>query len=164
MKKTIITFLFTFLIFTLNAQINDDNNIVYQTDANGKGTNGSIGALTKAIQSGKQIRVGFSMGPVEHWTDAGFLTIFEGEVFAQIEGIFQQAPNVLNEENKIPKIDFASKKDNSWSAIIGTTGVMKMHWDFNKETLLKHLKTKEKVDEYLKSLASAKVATKWAAY
>lgn len=155
---------FTLLVCALNAQTTQDSYVVLQTNEDGQATNGSIDSLIKAIQNGKQIRVGFVMGPIEHWTDAGFLTIYGGEVFAQIDGIFQQAPNILNEENKIPKIDFASKKDNSWSAIIGTTGEMQMYWDLNKEALFKHLKTKKKVDEYIKSLKKANIITKWAAY
>ena len=163
LMREILVFIFLAAMLSVSAQTKKNSNLVYEANSNGERTFGSIDSLTNAIQMGKQIRVGFSMGSVEHWVDAGFLTIYEGHVFAQIEGIFIQTPSI-SRKKKIPKIEFGSKEDDSWAAVIGTTGVLQMHWNINEEKLFKVFKTKTEIDDYLKSLEKLNVDTKWAAF
>ena len=58
---------------------------------------GSKDALRKAFNAGLPLRVGWSLSldddaepEVTHWSDGGFLTQFEGEIFAQLDDIQAQ--------------------------------------------------------------------------
>ena len=65
---------------------------VYHHQPEGKMVSGSKEALLKAIRNGAQVRIYYKMGRVEHLVDADFITIFKGEVFAQIDRIKGQKP------------------------------------------------------------------------
>jgi len=68
--------------------------IVYEADKNGDNISGDINVLIECIKNGKPIRVGWiielkdfdnKIHIIEHWTDAGFLTILNNHAFAQIK-------------------------------------------------------------------------------
>jgi hypothetical protein len=70
-----------------------------QLGADGQVAAGSKEALRAAALRGDPLRVGwrltFGPGPhdfLQHWTDALFVTVFEGETFAQIAPIHRQQP------------------------------------------------------------------------
>jgi len=93
-------FFFTVLIlFTVTSHGSESNNykLLYHQGADTKRIKGSIDELTEAIRDGKQIRLYIRLTSVEHAMDAGFISIFEGNIYAQIDEIQGQR---LNRETK----------------------------------------------------------------
>ena len=90
--------------------------LVYEHDESGNTVSGSREALVSAVQSGKQLRIYIGDRSFGHLADAGFLTVFEGEVFAQFSPIESQAPTTdpLQILFREPGIE--------WRAIIGRNG------------------------------------------
>lgn len=91
--KTIIFALLISFAMTAYGHENKDYQLVYHQGADKKAMSGSIDNLIKAIRDGKQIRLYMDLEFVEHSMDAGFMSIFEGEVYAQIDPIQGQRPN-----------------------------------------------------------------------
>lgn len=67
--------------------------------ADGVVSAGARTAVLEAVRRGAALRVHWSLDPnndgvpeISHWADAGFLSEWQGEVFAQIDDIQQQAP------------------------------------------------------------------------
>jgi len=90
---------------------------VFKNNANGQTVFGNKAQLIDAVRSGYPVRIGWGGNRVEHVTDAQFLTIFEGEVFAQIKSIVGQAPSAINDSVKIK-----FRPENHWTKIAGTNG------------------------------------------
>ena len=90
--------------------------LVYAHDEEGAAVEGSKDELMQAVRNGKPVRVYFAGRTVEHAAEAFFLTIFEGEVFAQIEQINSQRPS-----RDPAKITFR-EPGQEWHMIIGTNG------------------------------------------
>ena len=98
-------------------------------DQGGEVLSGSLDDLVEAVHAGAPIRVGwelaFNMPDEEearrlvHWTDAGFVSTWQGHVFAQIDDIYQQGP-IMDE----PGIHLIPGP-HGWTAILGTTGEMR---------------------------------------
>src|SRR5262245_44172594 len=70
-------------------------------EPDGRASEGSKNALREAFRAGLPLRVGWSLNfdddpeaEVTHWSDGGFLTEFEGEIFAQLADIQAQGPQV----------------------------------------------------------------------
>lgn len=66
-------------------------------ESDGSASRGSKDQLRRAVANGLPIRVGWGLDTnadgvpdLSHWTDAGFVTDFEGEIFAQIPDIQRQ--------------------------------------------------------------------------
>lgn len=98
--------------------------------ADGSVVGGSKDALRRAAAAGQPLRVGWSLDPngdgvpeVAHWADAGFVSEFEGEVFAQIDDIQRQQPIASQRRIQLP----AGRR--RWSAILGSTGTLTGHFD-----------------------------------
>jgi hypothetical protein len=93
-------FLIILLSVTTASHANENNNyqLLFHQGADAKGIEGSIDKLMKAIRDGKQIRLYMNLGFVEHSMDAGFISIFEGNVYAQIDAIQAQRPNRQTKE------------------------------------------------------------------
>lgn len=91
--------------------------MVFQNNANGEVVFGDKSKLIDAVRLGYPVRLGWGGNSVEHVTDAAFLTIFEGEVFAQTNSIIGQAPRV---DGDTVKIRFRTQ--NHWTKIAGTNG------------------------------------------
>ena len=83
-----------------------------------------------------------------HWADAGFISVLRGEVFAQIESIYQQGPSL----DKNPAIFLVNGEPHGWVSIISTTGVMRQK--FKKMTGVS--------EDMLKKLETSRVKTRWA--
>ena len=99
MKIIIIIISILCLSFTSLAQNNWE--LVYHNDKDGKTIEGKIENLIEAIRNGKDIRIYWSSQrkndrtkKVEHLTEAKFLTVLSDTiVFAQIDPIIGQTPN-----------------------------------------------------------------------
>ncbi|MEM8928685.1 MAG: hypothetical protein AAGC45_10820 [Bacteroidota bacterium] len=91
--------------------------MVFKNDENGKAIYGKKAKVIDAVHLGYPIRVGWGGTRVEHVADADFLTIFEGEVFAQIKTIVGQAPRMDGDSIKI-----RFRPQNHWTKISGTNG------------------------------------------
>ncbi|GAB5482980.1 MAG: hypothetical protein Pars92KO_27370 [Parasphingorhabdus sp.] len=92
--------------------------LVYSQDRDGNATGGTKEKLLTAIRSGKSVRVHWAGGRVEHFVDATFLTIFGGEVFAQIPIIRGQRPSKRGEPASIKLADDGQE----WTSIVSTNG------------------------------------------
>ncbi|MEL6371605.1 MAG: hypothetical protein AAFY84_01200 [Pseudomonadota bacterium] len=97
--------------------------LVYANDAEGNEVEGNKDDLIRAVRDGQPVRVYFGGGRVEHVADAQFLTVFEGEVFAQIEAIDAQRP--MTEPARIEFRDPGQE----WRAITGTNGTWTTRMD-----------------------------------
>lgn len=100
----------------------------------GSVSRGSKDRLRRAVEHGLPIRVGWTIKSdrpgvpdFSHWTDAGFVTLFEGETFAQIDDIQRQGPVVGKARVIMPA---GAKR---WSGIIGTNGMLEGHFDDGTE-------------------------------
>ena len=111
------------LAFVLSSCTAQSYNIVFSTDFDGEVISGSKEQLIAHIRDGKAVRVGWQLdfdrdnqSDLDHWIEANFITILEGEVFVQIDPIYAQGPNA-----GIPQVEIFP--DNTkWTAIIGTNG------------------------------------------
>lgn len=84
---------------------------------------GSLKAVLDAARNGAELRVGWELGPREapflvHWQDARFITVFEGQVFAQVGDIHHQFG--LSRRAHVG----LGKDWSLWAASIGTNGKM----------------------------------------
>ncbi|HZH42644.1 MAG TPA: hypothetical protein VEY50_00970 [Lysobacter sp.] len=93
-------------------------------EADGKVTHGSKDRVREAVMAGQPLRIGWSLdwnkdgkGDVIHWADAMFLTVFEDDVFAQIEQIHRQHPKPGASDVELAADALY------WSSSIGTNGV-----------------------------------------
>jgi len=89
-------FLFAMLMSVAMVSNGTENNkyqLLFHQSADTKVIDGSIEKLMEAVREGKQIRLYMDLGFVEHSMDAGFISIFEGNVYAQIDPIQAQRPN-----------------------------------------------------------------------
>ncbi|WP_346881338.1 hypothetical protein [uncultured Algibacter sp.] len=140
--------------------------VVYEADENGKTISGNLDTLRESIQHGNPVRVGWliklqnfdkKVYTIEHWADAGFLTIVNKHVYAQLKPIYEQGINFETQESAVFLID---GKPNGWVSVISTSGVMKQKFrDILQGT---EGMTKEEIDDMVKSLETTRVATKWA--
>lgn len=95
--------------------------IVYEQDREGTRVAGDKAALIEAVRAGEEVRVYWASSRVEHLVDAGFLTIFGGEVFAQPATIIGQRPSRPGEPATIALADNGA----TWTALISTNGQFK---------------------------------------
>jgi hypothetical protein len=86
-------------------------------------TKGSKSALLQAIRNGQQVRVGFGLDfdgdgkpDLEHFADAMFISVYQGEVFAQLAPIQEQRPKA-----GVPEIRLATPR-HPWTGMLDTTG------------------------------------------
>jgi hypothetical protein len=89
---------------------------------------GSMDALRAAVRAGQPLRLGWHVGGpseerrgVSHWADAGFVSEFGGEVFAQLVDIQKQVPQ--RDETRI------ALAPGRWTGLLGTTGALEGHFD-----------------------------------
>ena len=92
--------------------------LILHVDKDGKTIEGDKGPLINTIRKGYPVRVGFAGRTVEHVTDAGFLTILNGEVYAQIDSIITQQPS-----KEFSTLGFRDV-NKSWRAILSTKGTL----------------------------------------
>ncbi len=96
-----------------------DWQLLFHHNAQGQTISGNKQQLIEAVESGRPIRV---VWPIRedfiHVADAGFLTIMNGEVFAQLDGIIRQIPD--RETRRSIALD--AENQSQWHAIVATTG------------------------------------------
>jgi len=167
----VITMLLMLATLTVTAQTNNAYNVIYSADKNGTAVNGSLENLIEYVKSGNPIRVGWTLKfphpatgkltEMQHWADAGFITVLDGHVFAQINSIYEQAPGFESP----PSVYLPQNKPDGWVATIGTTGMVRQKFDV--ESLRKSLKesgmSKEEIEKILKQQETMNVPTIWAA-
>lgn len=90
---------------------------VLVNDADGNIEFGDKSKLIDAVRLGYPVRVGWGGNRVEHVANADFLTIFDGEVFAQIPSVVGQEPRVDGDSIKI-----RFRPENKWTKIAGSNG------------------------------------------
>lgn len=106
--------------------------MVFKNDENGKVLYGEKAELIDAVRLGYPVRIGWGGTSVEHVADGAFLTIYEGEVFAQINTIVGQAPRIDNDSVKI-----RFRTQNHWTKIAGTNGYSSgFMTDYFKDTIV----------------------------
>lgn len=76
----------------------NDYQLLFHQTVDAKVIEGSKEKLIQAIRNGKQVRLYMNLGTVEHSMDAGFISIFDGNVYAQINTIQGQRPNQNTKE------------------------------------------------------------------
>lgn len=103
-------------------------------EPDGSASRGSKDQLKRAVANGLPIRVGWGLDTnadgipeVSHWTDAGFVTDFEGEIFAQIPDIQRQSP-VRGQARVLMPVG-----RQRWSGLVGTNGRLESHFDDGSE-------------------------------
>ena len=111
-------------------------------EADGSISRGAQAALLRAVGDGQPIRVGWSLDPdgdgkpdLTHWTDASFLTEFEGHVFAQIEDIQRQSPMRGQARVAMPTGRMR------WTGILGTNARLEGHFDDGTEPVSVRVRT-----------------------
>ncbi|OEK06247.1 hypothetical protein [Roseivirga misakiensis] len=154
---------------SLWAQHKGTYQVVYEADKEGNRISGSLGELLEYVRNGNLVRVGWELGKkgpgqnvIEHWTDAGFITIVKGHVFAQISSIYAQGTSAPSIE--IPFVRISDEPD-GWVSVIATTGVMHQKFKRTQEMVdaFKRMGlTDKEVDEQFKKQEQSKVPTKWA--
>lgn len=151
-------------------------NIVYEADKDGNPLSGDLESLVQLVRSGNPIRVGWEMNLInptddssyvlEHWSDAGFISIHQGHVFAQIPSIYGQGSSAVQPEiDQDPSMFLVNNKPHGWVAIVGTTGVLrqKMLRDERTISFMKEAgMTDEQIEEQLLKMETSHFKTKWA--
>lgn len=110
-----------------------DNHLV-TIEKNGDVSAGSKKALVTAFRKGASIRVGWELDwnndkhvDISHWTNAQFLSEFEGEIFAQIPSIQQQRARKGKSDIIFPE------KSQEWYGLLRSDGVLKGRYSEKKE-------------------------------
>ena len=156
MKKLIFCFFLSVLSLCAFSQ-SGNYKIVYEADENGLAISGSLDSLISLVNQGNSVRVGWEIPlhlkdgkslTIKHWADAGFLTIIDGHLFGQVQGIFEQAPAPMTP----PKLLIVSNTPNAWVGIIGTTGILRNNY--------KGPADKPLIEQI--QMTEAKVITRWA--
>lgn len=90
---------------------------------------GSKAALIAAVEQGEAIRVGWRLdfdedgaADLTHWAAAAFVTVWEGEVFAQVDAIHIQRPQRAA-DGAPARIDLPPGFG-AWRGLLSTTGVL----------------------------------------
>ncbi len=131
---------------------------------------GSLEELIDYVEEGNPIRVGWELGvegpnttKLVHWTDAGFITIHKGHVFAQISSIYSQGTSAPTIET--PFVSMMNAEPDGWVAIVGTTGLLGQKFKIDPEMveIFKGMGlSDEEIEEEFKKQERSKVKTKWA--
>lgn len=100
--------------------------MVYSHDQDGSAIEGNKEELLEHVRAGKPVRIYFGSGRVEHVADGSFLTIFDGELFAQVEAIQSQQPTTE------PTAVTYREPGVYWRTIIGTNGETRPLMDGNE--------------------------------
>jgi hypothetical protein len=99
-------------------------------EPDGRASEGSKDAVRNAVSAGLPLRVGWGLDvnadgrpEISHWADAGFVSDFEGDVFAQVHDIQRQTPQ--RDPARIPMPAGRQR----WSGLVGTNGLLESHFD-----------------------------------
>jgi len=122
MRALILVVAFAAAAFAAEAQVCPGGHLA-TIEADGTVSAGRREAVVDAARNGIAIRVGWELGPratpfLVHWQDARFVTVFEGQVFAQVGDIHHQFG--LGKRAHVG----LGKDWSIWAASIGTNGKM----------------------------------------
>ena len=102
--------------------------------ADGAVLRGSKEGLRRAVGNGLPVRIGWQLDAnndgvtdIAHWTDASFVSEFEGEIYAQIDDSQRQSP--LRGQARV----LMPTGRQRWSGLVGTTGLLESHFDDGSE-------------------------------
>ncbi|MEL7448319.1 MAG: hypothetical protein AAFN78_03870 [Pseudomonadota bacterium] len=97
-------------------------NLLFATGYDGKPAAGAKAVLVEAIQRGEPVRIGWELdfdgdgeANVSHWSAAAFLSVAQGEAFAQVSAVQRQRPRGGG------RIEFADAFT-EWRGMLGTDG------------------------------------------
>lgn len=97
--------------------------LLFSTGFDRNPVGGSKAALVDAVTRGEPVRIGWELdfddddeADILHWTDASYLSVWEGEVYAQVQAIHRQRPIRGEGDMELPD-EFIE-----WRASLGTTG------------------------------------------
>lgn len=97
--------------------------LLFATGFDGAPTHGNKDSLIDAVNRGAPIRVGWDLdfnrdgvSDLTHWADASFLSVFEGEVFTQIDTINTQRPQRGQADIRL------TDTYNGWRGSMGSNG------------------------------------------
>ncbi len=102
---------------------------------------GSKDELRKMVNQGRSLRVGWRVDDregnpvVTHWADAAFLTLFEGDVFAQMQSIHRQVPR-----RGQARIELSDEVQH-WTGLIGTNGLLISRMNTNDQAQERKVKS-----------------------
>jgi hypothetical protein len=99
--------------------------LLFETGFDAQPIRGSKTGLAEAVERGEPIRVGWSLdfdndakADLTHWSDAQFLTVFEGAVFAQLPDISVQSPVIGQADVRL------SSAAVTWRGMLGSNGTL----------------------------------------
>lgn len=108
------------------------NGLLYATDFDKQVSHGSKDALIAAVDRGEPIRVGWQfdfdedgVSDLSHWADAAFLSIWEGEVFTQVDAVHTQTP-MQGDRNIALRSPYAE-----WRGSLGSDGTLEGRYSDN---------------------------------
>lgn len=149
--------------------------VIYEADRDGNRLSGDLETLIDFVRSGNPIRVGWELPfrsqidstnyVLEHWSDAGFISLHQNHVFAQIPSIYGQGSSAIEPNTKIPSIFLSNNKPHGWVAVIGTTGMVRQKMLRDEEMVAwmkKDGMTDAEIDAMFKKMEISKYKTKWA--
>ncbi len=117
-------------------------------DQDGREQYGTKAAVLSAFRAGLPLRVSWSLDgdgdgspDVSHWADSGFLTEFEGNVFAQLHDIQRQQPRRGEGRIELPRGGLR------WTGLLGTNGVLESHFDDGSDPSTHRVASEWCVDE-----------------
>lgn len=92
-----------------------------QVTADGAATAGSKESLISALNAGRRVRIGWRIGPHEHrlthWAEPIFISIFHGNVYAQLPPIHDQQGRASTKS-----IELYGEQMQRWYGLISTDG------------------------------------------
>jgi hypothetical protein len=116
-------------------------------EADGTVARGSKAQLRRVIADGTPVRVGWGLDTngdnvpeLSHWADAGFITDFDGEVFAQLADIQRQQPM------RNPARVVMPTGRQRWTGLLGTNGRLESHFDDGSEPTMVRVRSTWCVD------------------
>ncbi|MEM1188233.1 MAG: hypothetical protein AAGI72_06890 [Pseudomonadota bacterium] len=99
--------------------------LIFATGFDGAPTHGSKDALIESVNRGESIRVGWDIdfdddgeGDLTHWADAAYLSVWQGEVFTQVEAVHAQRPR-RDEQDIMLREPYTE-----WRGSFGSNGVL----------------------------------------
>ena len=145
-RFVLLTSVLSFVPITTFAQVCSTGHLV-TVEADGGVSRGSKAQLRQAMADGTPVRVGWGLDTdgdnvpeLSHWADAGFITDFDGEVFAQLADIQRQQPM----RNPARVVMPAGRQ--RWTGLLGTNGRLESHFDDGSEPVVARVRSTWCVD------------------
>lgn len=113
--------------------------LVYHHKQDGVPITGNKQQLIGLIQSGHSVRIVWPLRKdFVHITNAGFLTVMNGEIFAQAPDIIRQIPQL----GEFASIALDAEDQSHWHSIFSTTGQMQSFQSVNSQLLSRQVTLK----------------------